>query len=83
MVLDSGDMIPGVDQGIYNMCSVDKRLLTVPAVLGHGPKSRKLYMIPDNYKNLEWEISLVTIDSTITVDSNNVSRDDREGRFAY
>jgi FK506-binding protein 2 len=83
VVLGSGDMIPGVDQGIYNMCPGDKRLLTIPPVLGHGPKSRKLYMIPDSYKNLEWEISLVTIDSTITADNNNVSRDDREGRFAY
>jgi len=83
VVLGSGDMIPGVDQGIYDMCPGDKRLLTIPPVLGHGPKSRKLYMIPDNYKNLEWEISLVTIDSTITADNNNVSRDDREGRFAY
>jgi hypothetical protein len=83
VVLGSGDMIPGVDQGIYDMCPGDKRLLTIPPVLGHGPKSRKLYMIPDNYKNLEWEISLVTIDSTVTADNNVVSRDDREGRFAY
>ena len=83
MVLGSGDMIPGVDQGLYDMCPGDKRLLNIPPVLGHGPKSRKLYMIPDNYKNLEWEVSLVTIDSTIKEDNNNVSREDREGRFAY
>ena len=83
MVLGSGDMIPGVDQGLYDMCPGDKRLLNIPPVLGHGPKSRKLYMIPDNYTNLEWEVSLVTIDSTIKEDNNVVSRDDRERRFAY
>lgn len=83
MVLGSGDVIPGVDQGLYDMCPGDKRLLTIPPVLGHGPKSRKLYLIPDNYRNLEWEISLVTIDSTIREDNNVVSRDDRESRVAY
>ena len=83
MVLGSGDMIPGVDQGLYDMCPGEKRLLSIPPVLGHGPNSRKLYRIPDNYKNLEWEVSLVTIDSTIKEDNNDVSREDRESRFAY
>ena len=83
MVLGSGDVIPGVDQGLYDMCPGDKRLLTIPPVLGHGPNSRKLYKIPDDYKNLEWEVSLVTIDSTIKEDNNAVSREDRESRFAY
>ena len=83
MVLGSGDMIPGVDQGLYDMCPGEKRLLTIPPVLGHGPNSRKLYRIPDNYKNLEWEVGLVTIDSTIREDNNDVSREDRESRFAY
>lgn len=83
MVLGSGDLIPGVDQGLYDMCPGDKRLLTIPPILGHGPNSRKLFKIPDNYKNLEWEVSLVTIDSTIKEDNNVVSREEREGRFAY
>ena len=83
MVLGSGDMIPGVDQGLYDMCPGEKRLLSIPPLLGHGPNSRKLYRIPDNYKNLEWEVSLVTIDSTIKEDNNDVSREDRESRFAY
>ncbi|KAL7542535.1 hypothetical protein ACHAXR_011873 [Thalassiosira sp. AJA248-18] len=83
MVLGSGDMIPGVDQGLYDMCPGDSRLLNIPPVLGHGPNSRKLYRIPDNYRNLEWEVRLVTIDSTIRQDNNVVSREEREGRFAY
>lgn len=83
MVLGSGDMIPGVDQGLYDMCPGEKRLLTIPPLLGHGPNSRKLYRIPDNYKNLEWKVSLVTIDSTIREDNDDVSREDRESRFAY
>jgi len=83
MVLGSGDVIPGVDQGLYDMCPGDRRLLRIPPVLGHGPKSRKLYRIPDIYENLEWEISLVTIDSTVREDNNVVSREERESRFAY
>jgi FK506-binding protein 2 len=83
MVLGSGDMIPGVDQGLYDMCPGDSRLLNIPPVLGHGPNSRRLYKIPDNYKNLEWEVSLVTIDTTIRENNNVVSREERESRFAY
>jgi len=83
MVLGSGDMIPGVDQGLYDMCPGDKRLLTIPPVLGHGPNSRKLYNIPDNHQYLEWEVRLVTIDSTVKEDNNDASREDRESRFAY
>jgi len=83
MVLGSGDMIPGVDQGLYDMCPGEKRLLRIPPILGHGPNSRKLYRIPDNYLNLEWKVGLVTIDSTIREDNNVVSREERESRFAY
>eukprot|EP00536_Pseudo-nitzschia_multiseries_P010047 jgi/Psemu1/319779/estExt_fgenesh1_pm.C_2940008 len=83
MVLGSGDVIPGVDQGLYDMCPGEKRVLRIPPVLGHGPKSRKLYRIPDDHRNLEWEVGLVTIDSTIREDNNVVSRDERESRFAY
>lgn len=83
MVLGSGDVIPGVDQGLYDMCPGDKRLLKIPPVLGHGPNSRRLYKIPDNYQGLEWQVGLVTIDTTIREDNNNVSREDRESRFAY
>lgn len=83
MVLGSGDMIPGVDQGLYDMCPGETRLLSIPPILGHGPKSRKSFRIPDNYLKLEWKISLVTIDSTIRQDNNVVSRDERESRFAY
>ena len=83
MVLGSGDVIPGVDQGLYDMCPGDRRLLNIPPVLGHGPNSRKLYKIPDDYTKLEWEVSLVSIDTTIKENNNQVSREDRESRFAY
>lgn len=83
MVLGSGDMIPGVDQGLYDMCPGEERLLQIPPLLGHGPNSRKLYRIPDNYAYLEWNVRLVTIDSTIQEDNNVVTRDERESRFAY
>ena len=83
MVLGSGDMIPGVDQGLYDMCPGDERTLNIPPSLGHGPKSRKLYLIPSDYMKLEWKIKLVSIDANIREDNNIVSRDERESRFAY
>jgi FK506-binding protein 2 len=83
MVLGSGDMIPGVDQGLYDMCPGEERILNIPPILGHGPKSRKLYLIPSDYMKLEWKIKLVSIDANIREDNNIVSRDERESRFAY
>jgi FK506-binding protein 2 len=83
MVLGSGDMIPGVDQGLYDMCPGEERILNIPPILGHGPNSRKLYIIPSDYMKLEWKIKLVSIDANIREDNNIVSRDERESRFAY
>jgi hypothetical protein len=83
MVLGSGDMIPGVDQGLYDMCPGEVRRLEIPPQLGHGPRSRQTFRIPPDYVGLEWTVELATIDATIRQDNNVQTRDDREGRAPY
>mmetsp|Transcript_12912 Transcript_12912/g.14164 ORF Transcript_12912/g.14164 Transcript_12912/m.14164 type:complete len:238 (+) Transcript_12912:1-714(+) len=83
MVLGSGDMIPGVDQGLYHMCPGEERILHIPPLLGHGPRSRKSYGIPSDYIELEWKINLISIDTTIRENNNVMSREERESRFSY
>lgn len=83
MVLGSGDMIPGVDLGLYDMCPGETRLLEIPPLLGHGPRSLKLFRIPSDYIKLVWRINLISIDSTIRGDNNDISREERESRFSY
>lgn len=80
MVLGSGDMIPGVDQGLYDMCPGEVRLLNIPPVLGHGNRSTQVFRIPPDYVALEWKIELISIDTTIREDSNEMTRQEREGR---
>jgi FK506-binding protein 2 len=64
MVWGSGDMIPGVDQGVLNMCVGEQRILYIPKLLGHGPQSRRLFGIPDNYLGLKWTVELVRVESS-------------------
>lgn len=62
MVLGSGDMIPGVDQGLYDMCPGEQRLLQIPPVLAYGSRGNKLYRIaPD--QTLFWDVELVSVNS--------------------
>lgn len=83
MILGSGDMIPGVDQGLYDMCPGEVRLLNIPPVLGHGNLSTQVFGIPPDYVGLEWKIQLVSIDTTVREDNNEMTREDREARALY
>ncbi len=83
MVLGSGDMIPGVDQGLYDMCPGEVRLLHIPPVLGHGNLGTQVFGIPPDYVALEWKIELVSIDTLIREDSNKMTREDLEARALY
>jgi FK506-binding protein 2 len=80
MVLGSGDMIPGVDQGLYDMCPGETRLLEIPPVLGYGRKGTQIFRIPPNYTGLEWLVELVSIDTTIREDNNSLTHEEREER---
>jgi FKBP-type peptidyl-prolyl cis-trans isomerase len=62
MVLGSGDMIPGVDQGLANMCPGEIRQIEIPPSLAYGAKGNKLFRIPPNAR-LIWEIELVSVNS--------------------
>jgi FKBP-type peptidyl-prolyl cis-trans isomerase len=82
MVLGSGDMLPGVDLGLYDMCPGQERLLKIPPRLAYGGRGNKLFKIPPE-SPLEWQVKLVTIDGTIREDNNDQTREDREGRALY
>lgn len=82
MVLGSGDMIPGVDQGVYDMCPGEVRLVQIPPRLAYGGRGSKLYQIPGETP-LEWRIELVSIDATIRQNTNEQTREEREGRAFY
>lgn len=81
MVLGSGDMINGVDQGLYDMCPGDVRILQIPPALGYGPRARNLYRIPDQ-SVLYWEVELVSVNS-VREGSDVGGRDELEGRVPY
>lgn len=76
MVLGSGDMLPGVDQGLYDMCVGDVRQINIPAALAYGPRGNKLFRIPPN-TNLVWQVELVSVDSMRRFNPNS-SDDDNE-----
>jgi len=80
MVLGSGDMIPGVDQGLYDMCPGDVRRLQIPPALGYGPRARQLYHIPDQTP-VYWRVELVSVNAVRAVDA--ISRNELEGRVPY
>ena len=82
MVLGSGDVLSGVDQGLYDMCPGERRVIRIPPKLAYGTKGNKMFRIPPDTP-LEWTVELVTLDSNIRTDNNDVSRDEREGRAAY
>ncbi|KAG7351707.1 peptidyl-prolyl cis-trans isomerase [Nitzschia inconspicua] len=79
-VLGNGDMIPGVDQGLYDMCPGEERLLDIPPVLGYSSQGTRIFRIPADYQSLEWTVHLMSIDTTIREDNNILSRQEREGR---
>ena len=92
MVLGSGDAIPGVDLGLYDMCPGDVRQLQIPEALGHGPQSRARYRIPET-ATLDWIVELVAVNGVRRRQNNdndddysatrNRSRDEMEGRVPY
>jgi len=81
MVLGSGDMIPGVDQGLQEMCPGEVRRLEIPPPLAYGPRARENFKIPIDYRGLEWTVELVSIDGTIRSDNNNLTRQEREAAY--
>jgi len=80
MVLGSGDMIAGVDQGLYDMCPGEVRRLEIPRLLGYGNRALQSFRIPPDYVSLEWRIQLISIGGMIREKSNDLTREEREGR---
>lgn len=83
LVLGTGDVIPGVDQGLYDMCPGESRRLEIPALLGYGSQGARVFRIPPDYVGLEWTVELVSIEGMVREDNNNLSRQEREDRALY
>jgi FK506-binding protein 2 len=62
MVLGSGDMLPGVDLGLYDMCPGQVRGLTIPPRLAYGTKGNRTWRIPPN-ATLYWSVRLVSVNA--------------------
>jgi FK506-binding protein 2 len=62
MVLGSGDMLPGVDLGLYDMCPGEVRELFLPPSLAYGQRGNRLYRIPPDTP-LYWKVQLISIPS--------------------
>lgn len=80
MVLGSGDMLPGVDLGLYEMCPGEVRALQIPPVLGYGPRGNRMYRVPPG-TSLYWKVKLVTVNSVGVGDAR--TRDEMEERVSY
>ena len=61
MVLGSGDMLIGVDQGLYDMCLNDVRGIYIPSRLAYSTRGNRMFQIPPN-TNLYWQVQLVRIE---------------------
>jgi FKBP-type peptidyl-prolyl cis-trans isomerase len=80
MVLGSGDMMNGVDQGLYDMGVGEVRLLQIPPFLAYGRKGNQMFHIPPD-ATLYWQVELVAINSLRAGDAR--SRDEIEERVPY
>jgi hypothetical protein len=61
-VLGSGDLIPGVDAGLFKMKPGEVRQLELPPPLAYGARGSRLYEIPPN-TNLYWTVQMVRVNS--------------------
>jgi len=61
-VLGSGDMLAGVDLGLYDMCPGEVRNIEIPKSLGYGDKGNKMFRIPGDVK-LVWRVELISVNS--------------------
>lgn len=80
MVLGSGDMLPGVDLGLYEMCPGEIRVLQIPPPLAYGRKGNKLFRIPPD-ANLVWIVELISVNSVTEGDPR--TREELESRAEY
>lgn len=60
LVLGAGDVIPGVDLGLYDMCQGEVRTLDIPSALAYGDRGSKVYRVPGKSR-LFWKVELATL----------------------
>jgi FK506-binding protein 2 len=72
-VLGNGDLIKGVDLGLYDMCPGEIRELDIPSLLGYGRNGSVLFDIPGDVR-LWWKVELVRL-NFVNENENQNSRD--------
>lgn len=77
MVLGSGDMLPGVDLGLYDMCPGDTRGIRIPPALAYGDRGNRALHVPPTAA-LYWTVRLVSVNAVRIGDAR--TRDAMEGR---
>jgi hypothetical protein len=80
MVMGSGDMLPGVDQGLYDMCPGQVRGVQIPPNLAYGAKGNKAFRVPADTP-IYWKVELVSVNGVRQGDTR--TRDEMEGRVSY
>jgi hypothetical protein len=80
MVMGSGDMLPGVDQGLYDMCPGQVRGVQIPPFLAYGARGNKAFDVPAN-TSIYWKVELVSVNGVRQGDTR--TRDEMEGRVSY
>eukprot|EP00977_Amphora_coffeiformis_P028259 scaffold34917_cov166-Amphora_coffeaeformis.AAC.7 len=81
MVLGSGDILTGVDLGLYDMCPGERRRITIPPRFGYGAKGNRLHGVPPD-QILTWEVELVRINGAVGIEDER-SREEMEERVPY
>lgn len=59
-VVGSGDLIPGVDLGLYDMRPGEVRVLQIPSLLAYGSRGSKLFQIPPS-TTLFWTVQMIRV----------------------
>lgn len=80
LVLGIGDVIPGLDQGLFGMKAGEIREIEMPQALGYGKNGRALFGIPDGSR-LYYLVKVVSINGAR--DGDDRTRDEMEERVPY
>ena len=77
-VLGSGDMVLGVDLGLYDMCAGEVRKIEIPKELRYGDRGNRFFQISWGVR-LSWTVELVAINSVREGDQR--TRDEIESKL--
>ncbi|KAJ1460425.1 Fk506-binding protein 2 [Pelagophyceae sp. CCMP2097] len=57
LLLGNGEVVKGLELGLFEMCIGERRIITVPAALGFGDRGSKTFRVPPGAA-LEYEVQM-------------------------